>query len=337
MKTLLITGGAGFIGANFVHYMLEQAPNIFLLNLDKLTYAGHKEHLEGLPPQRHKLVVGDICDKDLLDSLFTQHNIEGVIHFAAESHVDNSIEGPEAFVQTNITGTFRLLEAARHHWLEKPHQAKAGKENCRFHHISTDEVYGSLGPQGAFTESTPYAPNSPYSASKAASDMLVRSYFKTYGLNTVTTNCSNNFGPRQHIEKLIPTIIRKALALEPIPIYGTGKNVRDWLYVTDHCQALYKVFEKGRAGQTYNVGGDSEKTNIDMARLISAKLDQKQPRQDGKSYADLITFVADRPGHDLRYAIDPGKIKNELGWQPATSFEQGIAQTIDWYLENLQA
>ncbi len=331
--TLLLTGTAGFIGANFVPHALAHLPGHHLLSLDALTYAGDMANLEGtLPHPRHEFVRGDITDRALLERLFREHDIHGVVHFAAESHVDNSISGPGAFINTNVVGTFTLLDVARLHWMAGPHKPKPGFEGARFLHISTDEVYGTLGETGLFTESTPYAPNSPYSASKAASDMVVRSYFHTYGMNVVTTNCSNNYGPRQHREKLIPTIIRKALAGESIPIYGDGKNIRDWLYVEDHCAGIRLAFEKGRAGETYNVGGRNERTNIEIARHICALLDARRPRAGGAKHADLIQYVTDRPGHDRRYAIDASKLESELGWRAQENFESGIVKTVDWYL-----
>jgi dTDP-glucose 4,6-dehydratase len=332
-KTVLVTGGAGFIGSNFIPYYLAENPEVFVVNLDLLTYAGDLQNLkevEGHP--RYSFVRGDICDRDIVESLFDKYKINGVIHFAAESHVDNSIEGPEAFIRTNVNGTFTLLDTARRHWMKAPFEVSSGCEINRFHHISTDEVYGSLGPTGLFTEKSPYAPNSPYSASKAASDLLVRSYFHTYGVNVVTTNCSNNYGPKQHKEKLIPTIIRKALAGSPIPIYGDGLNVRDWLYVNDHASGILRVFENGKAGETYNIGGRNERTNIQIANSICALLDTARPRADGKSYKQQITFVKDRAGHDRRYAIDASRIARELGWKAEENFESGIRKTIDWYL-----
>ncbi|MDG1058132.1 MAG: dTDP-glucose 4,6-dehydratase [Flavobacteriaceae bacterium] len=329
----LITGGLGFIGSNYIDYIIEAKPLENLLVLDKKTYAADANALKRWERNaRLSFVEGDICDAQLLSQLFQENNIQGVVHFAAESHVDNSISGPQAFVETNITGTFQLLEAARKAWLEPNQSKKAAYEKARFHHISTDEVYGALGPTGAFTEKTAYAPNSPYSASKAASDHLVRSYFHTYGLPVVTTNCSNNFGPYQHQEKLIPTIIRKAIQEEPIPIYGTGKNIRDWLFVLDHCIAIQTVFEKGTLGGVYCVGGDSEKTNLDLCAAVIQILDTIQPRSNGKSYATLITHVTDRLGHDFRYAIDATKIKNELGWKAQTSFEEALQITVEHYL-----
>lgn len=334
MKQILITGGAGFIGSNFVPYFLEKYPDYQLVVLDKLTYAGDLENLEEVSQNPHFIFVQeDICDRKQLDSLFAQYPFQGVIHFAAESHVDNSISGPEAFIDTNIKGTFNLLDTARNYWMEAPFQPKPGFEEARFHHISTDEVYGTLGETGLFTEETPYAPNSPYSASKASSDMLVRSYFHTYGMNIVTTNCSNNYGAKQHGEKLIPTIIRKALAEEPIPIYGNGSNVRDWLYVGDHCTGIDLVFHDGKRGQTYNIGGRNERSNLEVARVITSLLDELRPRSGGKKYGELITFVADRAGHDQRYAIDATKIENQLHWKALENFESGILKTIKYYIK----
>jgi dTDP-glucose 4,6-dehydratase len=332
MQSILITGGAGFIGANLILYLLEQYSRYRSINIDKLTYAGCLENLsDAAANPGHHFVHGDICNHELVEYLFAAFDIHGVWHLAAESHVDNSIAGPEVFVQTNVHGTFTLLDAAYKHWMEKPFVSKPGCEDCRFLHVSTDEVYGSLGETGAFSETTPYAPSSPYSATKAASDMLVRSYHRTYGLNTVITNCSNNYGPYQHDEKLIPTIIRSALRNLPIPIYGTGKNVRDWLYAKDHCRGMDRVFHQGRSGETYNIGGENEWTNIEIAKLICTLLDKKIPRHDGKTYAEQITHVTDRPGHDLRYAIDAAKIQSELGWQAKESFESGMEKTVDWY------
>ncbi|MFC4095809.1 dTDP-glucose 4,6-dehydratase [Euzebyella saccharophila] len=328
----LITGGAGFIGSNFIPYFLGEHPELNVVNLDKLTYAGNLDNLQEVENnERYFFVEGDICDEELVDNLFNKYRFKGVIHFAAESHVDNSISNPNAFIKTNVNGTFTLLEAARKHWLT--HHDTGGQSQNRFLHISTDEVYGSLGETGYFTEESPYRPNSPYSASKAASDFLVRSYFHTYGLNVVISNCSNNYGPKQHKEKLIPTIIRKALKEEPIPIYGDGKNVRDWLFVRDHCTALNTIFYKGKSGETYVIGGDNERNNIQISETICTLLDHIKPRQKG-TYEELITFVSDRPGHDFRYAIDAKKLKNELGWTPEASFDAGIKQTVTWYLEN---
>lgn len=333
-QTILITGGAGFIGANFIPYFMAQHPTYKIINLDKLTYAGNLENLtEVADNPNYRFIKGDICDEERINHLFDEYNFTGVIHFAAESHVDNSIKGPRAFINTNLLGTFNLLEAARMHWLDAPFKAKTGCENHRFHHISTDEVFGTLGDSGYFTEQTPYAPNSPYSASKAGSDFLVRAYHHTYGMNVTTSNCSNNYGPKQHAEKLIPTIIRHCLDLSPIPIYGKGQNIRDWLYVTDHAKAIDLIFHQGKAGETYNIGGHNEKTNLEIAETICHLMDQLKPRADRKKYAELISFVADRAGHDLRYAIDPKKITSELGYKPDENFDSGILKTIKWYLD----
>lgn len=335
MQAILVTGGAGFIGANFIPYFLESFPQYEIINLDKLTYAGNLDNLkECAAHPRYHFVQGDICDAILLEKLFLQYDIRGVFHFAAESHVDNSIAGPWPFVKTNIEGTFRLLEAARKHWMNGPGEVKPGYENARFHHISTDEVYGSLGETGYFLETTAYAPNSPYSASKASSDFLVRAYHHTYGMNVTTSNCSNNYGPKQHDEKLIPTIIRKALTGQPIPIYGDGKNVRDWLYVLDHCKGIVRVWQQGRAGETYNIGGRNERNNLQIVDTICTLLDQLRPAWNGTSYKSLVTFVKDRAGHDRRYAIDATKLETELGWHAEESFETGMKKTVQWYLEN---
>jgi dTDP-glucose 4,6-dehydratase len=333
MKTLLVTGGAGFIGSNFIVHFLAKYADCNIVNLDSLTYAGDLSNLKEIEGHaRYVFEKGDICDRSFVESLFTKYQFNGVVHFAAESHVDNSIEGPEAFIRTNVFGTFTLLDVARKAWMEAPFKFKFGSELNRFLHVSTDEVYGSLGAEGLFSESTAYAPNSPYSASKASSDFMVRSYFHTYGMNVVTTNCSNNYGPKQHKEKLIPTIIRKALAEQPIPIYGDGKNVRDWLYVLDHCKGIALAFEKGRAGETYNIGGRNERNNNQIVDRICSLLDKTRPRKNGSSYKELITFVKDRAGHDKRYAIDASKIENELGWKAEEVFDTGIKKTIDWYL-----
>ncbi|WP_299127925.1 dTDP-glucose 4,6-dehydratase [uncultured Winogradskyella sp.] len=332
---ILVTGGAGFIGSNFIHHILDNSNNLSIVNLDKLTYAADLSNLESLVTNNnYTFIKGDICDSELMDSLFKDYNFTGVIHFAAESHVDNSIKNPDAFINTNIHGTFNLINTAKNYWMDAPFTFKKGCENNRFHHISTDEVYGTLGQTGLFTEQTPYAPNSPYSASKASSDFIVRSYFHTYGMNVVTTNCSNNYGPKQHKEKLIPTIIRKALSNEDIPIYGDGKNIRDWLYVKDHCKAIDLVFKKGTAGETYNVGGKNERNNLYIADKICAILDNMAPKS--KSYKAQITFVSDRPGHDFRYAIDASKIETQLGWRADENFETGIIKTVNWYLKKLQ-
>jgi len=333
MRTILVTGGAGFIGSNFIPYFLEKHENCKIVNLDLLTYAGNLDNLKEVESHAHyTFVKGDICDWELVDQLFERYKFDGVVHFAAESHVDNSISGPEAFIRTNVNGTFTLIDVARKHWMNAPFEVKAGREHCRFLHVSTDEVYGTLGEEGLFTEQTPYAPNSPYSASKASSDLLVRSYFHTYGMNVVTTNCSNNYGPKQHHEKLIPTIIRKALALEPIPIYGDGKNVRDWLYVLDHAKGIDLAFHFGGKGETYNIGGRNERTNNEIVNTICNVLDHHRKRQDGRSYKELITFVKDRAGHDRRYAIDANKIEKTLRWRAAEDFDSGIVKTINWYL-----
>lgn len=331
---ILVTGGAGFIGANFVLDWLRHNDEP-VINLDALTYAGNLENLAALKnDDRHVFVHGDICDGPLAARLLTEHRPRAMVHFAAESHVDRSIHGPGEFIRTNINGSFTLLEAARAYWagLEG-----ADKADFRFLHVSTDEVYGSLGPSDPpFSETTPYQPNSPYSASKASSDHLVRAYHHTYGLPVLTTNCSNNYGPYQFPEKLIPLIIANALAGKPLPIYGDGMNVRDWLYVGDHCAAIRRVLEAGRIGETYNVGGWNEMPNLQIVRTLCALLDAARPRPDGKPYADQITYVKDRPGHDRRYAIDAGKIERELGWRPAETFETGIAKTVDWYLANAE-
>ncbi len=329
--TLLVTGGAGFIGSNFVRYVLKRRPGWKLVNLDALTYAGNPRSLEDLPPEasrRHELIRGDICDQGLLAELFGRHRFAAVVHFAAESHVDRSILGPEAFVQTNVMGTFRLLEAARGAW------TGAGRpEGFRFLHVSTDEVYGSLGPTGYFTEQTPYDPSSPYSASKAASDHFVRAYHRTYGLPTVITNCSNNYGPYQFPEKLIPLVILNLVEQKPLPVYGDGRNVRDWLYVLDHCEALLAALERGVPGETYNIGGGAERENIQVVRLLCDLVDRRLGRPAGTGES-LIRFVTDRPGHDRRYAIDSSKIRRELGWEPRHSFEEALAETVDWYLSH---
>jgi dTDP-glucose 4,6-dehydratase len=327
---LLVTGGAGFIGSNFVLSTLAGTGEP-VVNLDKLTYAGNLANLDALRDEaRHVFVQGDICDRAVVRDLLARHRPRAVVHLAAESHVDRSIEGPAQFVQTNMLGTFALLEEARAYWAGL---AAAERAAFRFLHVSTDEVYGSLGSDDpAFSETTPYAPNSPYSASKAGSDHLVRAYWHTYGLPTLTTNCSNNYGPHQFPEKLIPLMIHQALAGKPLPVYGDGQNVRDWLYVMDHCAALRAVLERGRPGEVYNIGGGAEMKNLDLVRTLCALLDDAQPRTGG-SYADLVTFVKDRPGHDRRYAIDSRKIQAELGWRPQESFASGLKKTVRWYLE----
>ncbi|MBD8656851.1 dTDP-glucose 4,6-dehydratase [Oxalobacteraceae sp. CFBP 13730] len=330
--TILVTGGAGFIGSNFVIDWLAHNDEP-VVNLDKLTYAGNLQNLTSLEgDSRHHFVRGDIGDGALVARLLAEHKVRAVLNFAAESHVDRSIEGPGAFIQTNIVGTFNLLEAVRAYWNGLDEQAKT---DFRFLHVSTDEVYGTLGSDApAFTEQHRYEPNSPYSATKAASDHLVRAYHHTYGLPVLTTNCSNNYGPYHFPEKLIPLVIHNALAGKPLPIYGDGQQIRDWLYVTDHCSAIRRVLEDGRLAETYNVGGWNEKANIDVVRTLCAILDELQPRADGASYATQMTFVKDRPGHDRRYAIDAGKLERELGWRPAETFDTGIRKTVEWYLAN---
>jgi dTDP-glucose 4,6-dehydratase len=327
-----VTGGAGFIGANFVLAWLEVAGTP-VINLDKLTYAGNLENLASVAGDpKHIFVQGDIGDRDLVRQLLTEHRPYAIVNFAAESHVDRSIHGPEDFVQTNVVGTFHLLEEVRAYWSALN---ASERERLRFLHVSTDEVYGSLGSDDpAFTETTAYAPNSPYSASKAASDHLVRAYHHTYGLPVLTTNCSNNYGSYQFPEKLIPLVLMNALAGKPLPIYGDGSNVRDWLYVSDHCSAIRTVLNKGRVGETYNIGGCNEKTNLQVVHTLCDILDSEKPRADGASYRSQITYVKDRPGHDRRYAIDASKIEQELAWTPAETFETGIRKTVRWYLEN---
>ena len=330
-KNILITGGSGFIGSNFIPYFLKEHKNISIINLDSLTYAGNEANLYSVADSPHyTFVKGDICNRELVQEIFMDFNIQDVIHFAAESHVDNSIHSPDAFIKTNINGTYTLLDVARHYWMSAPFTFKPGHKKCRFHHVSTDEVYGTLGKTGFFSEKTAYAPNSPYSASKASSDMLVRSYHHTYGMDVVITNCSNNYGPKQHDEKLIPTIIRHALKKMPIPIYGDGLNVRDWLYVMDHCKGINLAFQNGASGQTYNIGGRNEKNNLEVVTKICEILDQIKPTKG--SYKQFISFIKDRPGHDRRYAIDAGKIEKELGWKAQETFETGIVKTIEWYI-----
>ena len=342
-QTILLTGCAGFIGSNFVPYFLDKYKEYNLVNLDLLTYAGDLANLKECENNpRYKFIKGDICNRELVEFIFNEYDVKGVIHFAAESHVDNSIKNPGVFVQTNVNGTFTLIDVARAYWMEAPFKYKerylseprtcSGLDVPRFHHISTDEVYGTLNETDLFTESTPYAPNSPYSASKASSDMIVRSYQETYGLNTVITNCSNNYGPKQHDEKLIPTIIRKALNNESIPIYGDGKNIRDWLYVLDHCIGIDLVYHTGKAANVYNIGGRNERTNLQIVDAITTILDEKVPKSNF-SYKSLITFVEDRAGHDRRYAIDATKLETELGWKADENFDSGIVKTIEWYLE----
>ena len=330
--TILVTGGAGFIGSNFVHAWLAQHDEV-LVNLDKLTYAGNLRNLHALAgDRRHHFVQGDISDTTLVGQLLATHQPRAVLHFAAESHVDRSIHGPMDFIQTNVVGTFQLLESVRAYWAGLDDQAK---QDFRFLHVSTDEVYGSLAPDApAFSETNLYEPNSPYSASKAASDHLVRAWHHTYGLPVLTTNCSNNYGPYHFPEKLIPLVIHNALAGKPLPIYGDGQQVRDWLYVLDHCKAIMRVLQDGRLGETYNVGGWNEKPNIEVVRTLCALLDELQPRADGQSYATQMTFVKDRLGHDRRYAIDARKLERELGWRPEETFESGLRKTVQWYLSH---
>lgn len=331
-KTVLVTGGCGFIGANFVRLLFETRQDWRIVNLDKLTYAGNLHNLEDVSKNlNYRFVRGDICDQALLDNLFQEEQIDTVVHFAAESHVDRSITGPAEFIRTNITGTFTLLEAAKKSWLDNGLHS----DQCRFLHISTDEVYGSLGKTGYFTEHTPYDPRSPYSASKASSDHLVRAYLHTYGLPILITNCSNNYGPYQFPEKLIPLMLNNGRQGKELPVYGDGGNVRDWLYVQDHCEAILRVVEQGRLGESYNIGGHNEKNNIQVVELLCDMLDEKLGLlPSGKTRRSLITFVKDRLGHDRRYAIDADKIDQELGWTPQYTFEQGIEKTVTWYLDN---
>lgn len=332
-KKYLITGGCGFIGANFIHFLLHREKDCRVVNLDNLTYAGNIQSVQSIAhDSRYRFVKGDICDHNLVLQLLQEEGINTIVHFAAESHVDRSIHGPATFIQTNIVGTFTLLEAARKAWLGKGNGKQAA---TRFLHISTDEVYGSLGPSGLFTESTPYDPRSPYSASKASSDHLVSSYFHTYNLPVLISNCSNNYGPYQFPEKLVPLTINNAVKGEKIPVYGDGKQVRDWLYVEDHCAAILAILTGGIPGETYNVGGNNEKYNIDVVQTICDILDRKLALlPSGNPRRDLITFVTDRPGHDRRYGIDATKLKNTLGWTPETQFNRGIEQTVEWYLAN---
>ena len=332
MKTILITGGAGFIGGCLVRQLLAEEPQVRIINLDKLTYAGNLDSIRGeLKSPRHTLIQGDICDGELVAELFRAFRPAAVMHLAAESHVDRSIDGPAAFVATNVTGTFTLLEVARKHWSELPEKERRA---FRFVHVSTDEVYGSLGPTGAFKETTAYAPNSPYSASKASSDHFVRAYHHTYGLPTLVTNCSNNYGPFQFPEKLIPLMILNAVEGKPLPVYGDGMNVRDWLFVEDHCRALRLVLERGLPGEVYNIGGNCERPNLEIVRTICRLVDQRLPELKHGPCESLIRFVKDRPGHDRRYAIDCSKLQRELGWRPTQDFESGLALTVQWYLEN---
>ncbi len=326
---IMVTGGCGFIGSNFIRHLLERSDfKGRIINLDKLTYAGNPENLEGIEaafPGRYEFCRCDICDRDRLERVFSDFKVDAVCHFAAESHVDRSIKSPGGFIQTNIVGTFNLLEICRTH----------ADHFSLFHHVSTDEVYGSLGQEGYFLETTPYSPNSPYSASKAASDHLVRAYHETYGLPTTISNCSNNYGPYQFPEKLIPLMILNALEGKPLPVYGDGRNIRDWLYVEDHCEAIWTIMKGGRRGETYNIGGSSEMENLAVVRMVCDLLDEMRPPQDGRSRIDLITFVKDRPGHDRRYAIDCGKLRSTLSWFPRESFASGLKKTVAWYLEHL--
>ena len=332
-KTYIVTGGAGFIGSAVVRTIIESSDDI-VVNIDKLTYAGNLDSLLPVAENpRYHFLQADICDSKAMAEVFAEHQPDAIMHLAAESHVDRSIDGPGDFIQTNIVGSYTLLEAARQYWNSL--QADS-KETFRFHHVSTDEVYGSLGDEGMFLETTSYDPSSPYSASKASSDHLVRAWNRTFGLPVVLTNCSNNYGPYQYPEKLIPLILQKARAGEALPIYGTGENIRDWLYVDDHARALILVMKQGSVGETYNIGGHNEVTNIDVVRTLCAILDDREPAKDGKPYADLITYVTDRPGHDMRYAIDASKIERDLGWTPEETFETGLAKTVDWYLANQQ-
>ncbi|MCF7985106.1 MAG: dTDP-glucose 4,6-dehydratase [Thiohalocapsa sp.] len=333
MRTMLVTGGAGFIGGNFVHLLIAES-DWRIVNLDKLTYAGNLDTLAALGGNpRHVFVQGDIADRALVGRLLRDYEVDAIVNFAAESHVDRSIDGPAAFIETNVLGTFNLLDCARAYWADLTGERRQG---FRFLHVSTDEVYGSLGATGKFVETTAYAPNSPYSASKAASDHLIRAWYHTYGLPVLTTNCSNNYGPYQFPEKLIPLTIAKAVAGERLPIYGDGSNVRDWLFVEDHCRAIWRVLEAGRLGEVYNVGGDSEKTNLEVVDTLCALLDEALPDSPHRPHAALKEFVKDRPGHDKRYAIDATKLKTELGWAPRETFETGMKRTLEWYLTNAE-
>ena len=327
MKNVLVTGGCGFIGSNFVKNLLDNDTDYLPIILDRLTYAGNKNNLDKIDSDDYEFIKGNICDKALVKDLFEKYDFEGVFHFAAESHVDRSIDGPTVFINTNIIGTFNLLEISKIYYSKQ-------NSNFKFIHISTDEVYGDLEDNGYFTENTPYNPSSPYSASKASSDHLARAWNRTYGLPVIITNCSNNYGASQFPEKLIPLMIINCLDWKPLPVYGDGQNVRDWLFVDDHCNAIKKVYENGRIGETYNIGGNNEIKNIDIVNIICGVLDDLKPSDNGKSYSELITFVEDRPGHDFRYAINAEKIQKELGWFPSESFYTGIKKTVEWYLEN---
>jgi dTDP-glucose 4,6-dehydratase len=333
MKNVLVTGGAGFIGSNFVHFLLRVEPQVQIINLDVLTYAGSQENLKGLPdPQRHTFVHGDILDRELVDRLLREYSIDTIVHFAAETHVDRSIHGPEQFVRTNVLGTFTLLEAARQFW---SNEKSLGEQRVHFHHVSTDEVYGTLKPgEPAWTEEIPYAPNSPYAASKAGSDHLVRAYHHTFGLPVTITNCSNNYGPRQFPEKLIPLMILNAIQGKPLPVYGDGQQIRDWLYVQDHCEAIWRVINSGKVGETFNIGGNNQPPNLEIVHTICKVLDERLPDSPYTPHESLIKFVADRPGHDRRYAMDITKIGSDLGWEPREWLESGLQKTVDWYLTN---
>lgn len=333
MKRVLVTGGAGFIGSNFVRYLLKTEPDVQIVNLDLLTYAGSLENLKDLPGgERHTFVQGDICDRELIPQLLRQHQIDTIVHFAAESHVDRSILGPEPFIQTNVFGTFNLLEAARKVWLE---EGLFPRDQVRFHHVSTDEVYGTLKPADpAFSETTPYAPNSPYAASKASSDLIARSYIHTYGLPVTISNCSNNYGPYQFPEKLIPLMILNGMTGKPLPVYGDGQQIRDWLYVEDHCEAIHLILAKGQVGETYNIGGGNQPANLTIVETICDMLDEFQPASEYIPHNKLITYVTDRPGHDRRYAMNIEKIQRELGWSPQHSLSDGLRDTVEWYLSN---
>ena len=333
MQNVLVTGGAGFIGSNFVHYLLKTRPEVRIVNLDALTYAGSRENLKELPdPSRHTFVHGDICDRELVGELLHAHRVDTLVHFAAETHVDRSILNPEPFLRTNIQGTYTLLEAARQYWLV---EKALPREEVRFHHVSTDEVFGTLQPgDPPFSESTNYAPNNPYSASKAASDHLVRAYYHTYGMPISISNCSNNYGPYQFPEKLIPLMISNALAGQPLPIYGDGGQIRDWLFVEDHCEAILTIIHAGRPGETYNIGGNNQPTNLHLVNTLCEILDECQPNSPFIPHASLVRHVADRPGHDRRYAMDITKIRDELGWQPRQSLASGLLKTVEWYLNH---
>ena len=329
---LLVTGGAGFIGSNFIRYLLQRDPLVSVVNIDLLTYSGSLQNLQDIESDpRYSFHHADICDSELMHRLISENEIDAIVHFAAETHVDRSILSPGAFIQTNIVGTYSLLEAARKAWID----TKRDRASCRFHHVSTDEVFGSLEPgQASFSETTPYSPNSPYAASKASSDHLVRSYYQTYGLPVTISNCSNNYGPYQFPEKLIPLTIQNAISGKPIPIYGDGRQIRDWLYVDDHCEAIFAVLESGQTGESYNVGGNNQPTNLEIVRLICSILDELLPSSAHVPHQKLIRFVADRPGHDRRYAMDINKISRELSWQPKHDLEAGLRETVQWYLSN---